>query len=252
MPSEAILPRGVALEEITWVEAERILTRDAIVVLPIGSASKQHGPHLKLRTDWVLAQHLARRLVEREAVVVAPILGFHHYPAFAEYPGSISLRLETARDLTIDVVKSFAAHGPRRFYALNTGISTVSALEPAAAALAREGIVLHYTDLRKALAPIEARIAEQEGGTHADEIETSMLLAIDPASVDMSRATKDFDPRAGRGPLTRRKGQPGKYSPSGVWGDATRATREKGEHVLASLIESLVADIVALRAARVT
>jgi creatinine amidohydrolase len=235
------------LEDMTWQDAERALTRDAIVVVPIGAASKEHGPHLRLANDWILAEYLRRRLAEREAVVVAPIVGLSFYPAFVEYPGSISLRLETARDVVIDVVRSLARHGPRRFYALNTGISTLRALRPAAEALAAEGIVLHYTDLSKALAATEQQIMQQEGGTHADELETSMMLYIAPTTVDMSRAVKDY--HTGTGPLTRNPAGPGVYSPTGSWGDPTLATRAKGERLVGALVDALVADVAALRAA---
>jgi creatinine amidohydrolase len=235
------------LEDMTWPEAERALTADAIVVIPIGAAAKEHGPHLRLANDWTMAEFLRRRLAERASVVVAPTVGLSFYPAFVEYPGSISLRLETARDVLIDVVRSLARHGPRRFYALNTGISTLRALRPAAEALAADGILLHYTDLSKALAPTEKQVAQQEGGTHADELETSMMLYIAPDTVDMSRAVKDYHP--GSGPLTRNPDGPGVYSPTGSWGDPTLATRAKGERLVNALIDALVADVAALRAA---
>src|SRR5262249_49394931 len=164
-----------------------------------------------------------------------------------EYPGSVSLRLETARDLIVDVVRSLARHGPRRFYALNTGVSTVRALEPAARLLAAEGILLRYTDLLVALEPIAKQIAEQPGGTHADEIETSMMLYLAPDSVDMSRAVRDY--HEGEGPLTRNPGGPGTYSPTGSWGDPTLATRAKGERLVGALVDALVADVEGLRTA---
>lgn len=234
------------LEDMTWPAAERVLTRDAIVVVPIGAASKEHGPHLRLANDWILADALRRRLAVRADVVVAPIVGLSYYPAFVEYPGSISLRLETARDVIVDVVRSLARYGPRRFYALNTGVSTLRALRPAAEALAADGIVLTFTDLGKALEPIERQVARQEGGTHADEIETSMMLYLAPDTVDMARAVKDYRP--GSGPLTRNPDGPGVYSPTGTWGDPTLATRDKGERVVEFLVDALVADIEALRA----
>lgn len=235
------------LEDMTWPEAERVLTADAIVVIPIGAASKEHGPHLRLSNDWIMADYLRRRLAERSRVVVAPIVGLSYYPAFVEYPGSLNLRLDTARDVLIDVVRSLARHGPRRFYALNTGISTLKALRPAAEALAADGVLLRYTDLSAELAPTEKQIAQQEGGTHADELETSMMLYIAPDSVDMSRAVKDYHP--GDGPLTRNPNGPGTYSPTGTWGDPTLATRAKGERLVGALIDALVADVDALRAA---
>lgn len=246
-PAAAARRTTVLLEDMTWQEAERVLTRDAVVVIPIGAASKEHGPHLRLANDWILADYLRRRLAERVQVVVAPIVGASFYPAFVEYPGSISLRLETARDVLIDTVRSLARHGPRRFYALNTGVSTLRALRPAAEALAAEGISLGYTDLVKAMAPVEREVARQEGGTHADELETSMMLYIAPDAVDIARAVKDYRP--GDGPLTRNPDGPGVFSPTGSWGDPTLATRAKGERLVGALIDALVADVEALRAA---
>ena len=76
------------------------------------------------------------------------------------------------------VVHSLAHYGPRRFYILNTGISTLRPLAQAASELAKDGIVLHYTDLTKD-DPVEKKV-RQSGGTHADEIETSMMLYIAP------------------------------------------------------------------------
>jgi creatinine amidohydrolase len=240
--------RGTLLEDLTWIQAEKALTRDTVVVLPLGAASKEHGPHLRLKNDLLLAEYFKKRVLEAAEVVVAPTLGYHFYPAFVEYPGSTTLRLETARDLTIDVVESLARHGPRRFYVLNTGVSTVRALAPAAAALAEKGILLTYTNLKTALGGIEKQVLQQEGGTHADEGETSMMLVIAPETVDMSRAVKDY--REDRpGGLTRDPNGPGTYSPTGIWGDATLATREKGQVLVDGLTQAMLRDIEELRKA---
>jgi creatinine amidohydrolase len=239
---------GARLEQMTWLEAERRLGPETIVMIPLGAAAKEHGPHLTLANDRILAEHWTAKVLERADVVVAPTLTYHFYPAFVEYPGSTTLRLETARDVVLDVVRSLAAFGPRRFYVLNTGISTVRALEPAAAQLAREGILLAYTDL-KCLEPVEREICQQELGSHADEGETSLMLHMAPETVDMSLAVKDASPR-GTGGLTRDASDGVKtYSPSGVWGDPTLATRAKGERLCAALVEACVADIARLRRA---
>lgn len=238
--------RGVLLEELTWLEAEKRLTPETIVVIPIGAAAKEHGPHLKLKNDFILAEYLKRRVLEKADVVIAPTVNYHFYPAFVEYPGSTSLRLATARDVIIDICRSLSRFGPKRFYALNTGVSTVRALKPAVDSLAAQGLVLHFTDLLKTLAPIEQEVSTQEGGTHADEIETSMILYMEPSAVDMNKAVKDFHP-SGKGGLTRDPKGTGTYSPTGIWGDPTLATRAKGEKVVEALVQALVEEIEALR-----
>jgi creatinine amidohydrolase len=239
---------GVFLEDITWMEAEKLLGPDTVVVIPIGAAAKEHGPHLRLSNDYVMAEYLKRRVAKAARVVVAPTVPYHYYPAFVEYPGSTTLRLETARDLVVDIVKSIARHGPRRFYALNTGVSTRHALEPAAQELAKEGILFRYTHLLDVLGPIEKEVKTQQRGTHADEIETSMMLYMAPETVDMSKAVRDEGEHRDGG-LTRDPNAAGVYSKSGVWGDATLATREKGEKVTEALVGALLRDVEATRAA---
>jgi creatinine amidohydrolase len=241
--------KGILLEDHTWLEAEKILTPSTIVVIALGAESKEHGPHLKLKNDWLMAEYLKREVLKRAEVVVAPTLNYHYFPAFLEYPGSTSLRLETARDMTVDICRSLARYGPRKFYILNTGVSTVRALKPAAEILAGEGILLRFTDLLALLAPIEKSVAQQKGGTHADEIETSMMLYIAPESVDMSKAVDDYHPSGG--PLTRTPGGAGVYSASGVFGNATLATREKGEKITKALVDGILAEIENLRSAAI-
>jgi creatinine amidohydrolase len=247
--NQAAVEKGQRLEDLAWPEAERLLTKDAVVVLPLGAASKEHGPHLKLRNDLTMAEYLTGRVLDAAAVVATPALTYHHYPAFLEYPGSTSLSVDTARDMTVDVIRTLAAYGPRRFYVLNTGISTRRPLSLATEVLAGEGILVRYTDLNAKLDSAIKSIARQEGGTHADEIETSMMLYIDPAVVDMTKAVKDYTPSASALRLTRQRGGQGTYSSTGIWGDPTLATREKGRVFVETLVSGILDDIASLRTA---
>jgi creatinine amidohydrolase len=237
---------GLLLEDLTWVEAEKILTPDTVVVIPLGAAAKEHGPHLKLKNDFLIAEYLKNRVLRQSNVIIAPTLNYHFYPAFVEYPGSTTLRLETARDMVVDICRTLARFGPHRFYVLNTGISTLRALKPTADLLAAEGIVLRYTDLRMT-EPLEKTLRQEEGGTHAEEIETSMMLYMAPASVDMKKAVKDYHPEKGRGGLTRDPNGTGVYSLTGIWGDATLATRAKGMKVTEFLVAGILREIEDLR-----
>ena len=85
--SDAAQRRGILLEDLTWKEAETVLTPDAVVVIPVGAQAKEHGPHLKLRNDCTIAEYLERRVVERSEVVVAPTLNYHFYPGVRRLPG---------------------------------------------------------------------------------------------------------------------------------------------------------------------
>jgi creatinine amidohydrolase len=236
--------KGVFLEHLTWSQAEPVLRAARVVLVPLGARLKEHGLHLPLNNDWRLAEYLAKRVVDAVDVVAVPTLQYGYFPAFAEYPGSVSLGLETCRDVVVDLCRSLAPFGPKRFYVLNTGISTLKALEPARWILADDGISLKYTDLTTAIADVEASVRTQEAGTHADEIETSMMLYIAPETVNLSAAKKDIHPDRGPGGLTRNPdATKGVYSPTGAWGDPTLATPEKGRVLVEALVAHLLQDV---------
>jgi len=242
------LVKGTYLERLTWKEAEPLLRRTEVVLLPLGARLKEHGLHLPLNTDWRLAEGLAARVVEAVPVVAVPTLQYGYYPAFIEYPGSVTVRLETCRDLVVDVCRSLAPFGPKKFYVLNTGISTLKALAPAKVQLAGEGLRMEYTDLSVDLADVERQVRRQEAGSHADEIETSMMLYLAPEMVNLPAAVRDIHPDKGPGGLTRDPdAASGVYSPTGAWGDPTLATREKGRILVETLVERLVAAVERLR-----
>jgi creatinine amidohydrolase len=244
-PPPTAKTKGRLLGDMTWMEARDALSADTVIVIALGAESKEHGPHLKLRNDWTMAEYFKRRILEASDVVVAPTINYHFYPAFVEYPGSTTLRLETARDLVVDICASLAKHGPRRFYIINTGVSTLRALAPSAELLAQQGILLRYTDILNVSSGVAKSLTQQKEGTHADEIETSKMLFIDPQSVDMRKASRDYP--TGQGVLTPDKNKPGRYSPSGIYGDATFATREKGEKVVEATLQGMLREIDQLR-----
>ena len=247
--------KGVLLENLTWQEAEKALKPETVVVIPLGAAAKEHGPHLKLKNDWTMAEYYKRRVLKAADVVIAPTVNYHFFPSFLEYPGSTSLRLETARDLIVDICRSLARYGPRRFYVINTGIPTLRALKPAADALAAEGILLHYLVPRVDEETVKP-LLKQEGGRHADENETSKMLYMDPASVDMRKAVKDYRPLPDgrtmvgftRDPQAAARGE-GIYSPTGTWGDPTLATREKGRIATEATLTAILKQIETIRQA---
>ena len=218
--------RSVRIETLPWTDAVRLLDTSTVVMIPLGAQSKEHGPHLPLNNDWLLAEYFASHVAAATKVVVYPTLNYSFYPAFTEYPGSTSLRLETARDMIVDIIRSIARHGPRRFYVLNTGVSTLRALAPARDSLAATGIVMVYTDILKVGKEAEDRVRQQQGGTHADELETSMMLYMHPEVVKMRLAPDDYHP--GTGGLTRDSAaavRDGKtWSRTGTYGNARLAT----------------------------
>ncbi len=211
--------RGVWLEDLTWVEAKARFEAGAAVVIPIGAASKAHGPHLPLKTDALTARALGQGVIDRIDVVAAPVVGFGYYPAFTAFPGSQHLTAETFKVLLRELVGNFRAHGVTRIALINTGVSTERPIDELAAGQA-DLLVLHMRVTGQAA---EGLIENREGG-HADERETSVMLALDPRGVRMDRLRND-----------------GPFEATGATGDPTRATSFKGERLLAARVDDLVA-----------
>jgi creatinine amidohydrolase len=184
---------GVWLEDLTWLEAKARFEAGALVVVPIGAAAKAHGPHLPLKTDALTARVLAQKLVERLPVIAAPVVGFGFYPAFTSFAGSQHLSAPTFKALLAELLASLRGHGVRRIVILNTGVSTEKPIDEVAAG-ADDVLVLHMRGLGAAA---DKLLDVPEGG-HADERETSVMLALEPRSVRLHGGPDGCDRLQGR------------------------------------------------------
>lgn len=239
---------SVYLERLTWVESERALAEIPTVLAPVGAASKEHGPHLPNNTDWLVVNELARRVALETDVIVAPTIGFGYYNAFVEFPGTIHVEAATFADLVVQIASSLARNGARRFFVLNNGLSTAYPLNIAAAELAdKRGIPTVVCHVGQLAQGAKQEVVENALGSHANELETSLVLAVAPETVRMELAVADVQPwmnapaaMVDRAPLTRTRDSIGKYCPTGVIGDPTRATAEKGEAILRAYTREVV------------
>jgi creatinine amidohydrolase len=233
----------VELQKLTWVQAEKALKEHEVILIALGARAKEHGPHLPLNTDYIMAEYLKDRVAERVKVATLPTIQYGYYPSFLEYPGSVSLGAETFKEMLADICRSMKGYGARKFYVLNTGVSTLKPLEQAAGELKQAGIILRYLNLLDVDRLLPPGLLKQEGGSHADEAETSMMLYIAPEIVDMGKAVKDYDSRPGRKGLTRNPQGSGTFSPTGIWGDPTLATREKGKVIVEAAVQAVVGQV---------
>jgi len=241
--------KSVFLQDISWVEATKVLTPSTVVVIPLGAGSKEHGPHLLLSTDLIQAEYFKDEVARRDSVVIAPTITYSYYPPFLSYAGSTSLSLFTSRNMVVDIVRSLAGYGPRRFYIINEGITTLVTLELAAKLLREEGIILGFSDYtRPSYEEAENRIRTRATGTHADEMETSNILWMRPQAVNMSKAVDDTMAKVRTGPiLSPVKRENTTYTPSGVFGYATLATKEKGKKNTEAVVRQMMMDIDSIR-----
>ncbi|HWA34445.1 MAG TPA: creatininase family protein, partial [Cyclobacteriaceae bacterium] len=228
---------GIYAQYRHWTDMQKVLNDSVVVVIPLGAQAKEHGPHLLLENDWRMAEYLASRIAVDQRVVIYPTINYSFYPAFLEYAGSTSIRFETAYSMIVDLCRVISTHGPKKFYILNTGVSTMAPLKVAKQMLGMQGILMSYTDILHVAGDAEQKVKQQPAGTHADEIETSIMLYIAPGTVDMAAAARDIPKDDGPGPLTLDSTNTfGRYSPTGIYGDATLATRAKGEVVVEAMV----------------
>ncbi|MGR8948686.1 MAG: creatininase family protein [Gammaproteobacteria bacterium] len=229
------------IENLTWPQVEQRIANGAIGLLPIGAASKEHGRHLPLRTDSVQACWLADQLAARVDSLVWPIVNYGYYPSFVDYPGSISIPEEVFSATVSAVIEGILFAGVRRVIILNTGISTIPPLQSAVKRVSQEGrLTLHNVYSGPSFSELESQIAQQAFGGHADEIETSIMLAIDRSAVNLQLARPQAT-AISRGLFNRTEPSQANYSPDGVNGDPSLASEEKGRELLAALIEDSMA-----------
>src|SRR5690606_16867194 len=120
------------------------------VIIPIGARSKEHGHHLPMKTDYLLARALCDGIIAEMPALVAPVIDFGYYPAFRHYPGSQHLRPETFSALVEDVIDGFIGQKAGSIAIINTGVST----EPPLTVLVRE--IYERTGMRIPVAHIRA------------------------------------------------------------------------------------------------
>ncbi len=246
--------KGVWLEDLTWIEAGERFKAGAPVVIPIGARAKEHGHHLPLKTDYLLARELGQRVADALPVVVAPVVDFGYYPAFVNYPGSQNLRADTFVAVLTDLIGNFIDHGVTRLAVINTGVSTEAPLRIAVRNIYEERKVRVVTADIRMLGGATRPLMKQKLGGHGDEHETSMILAIEPKSVRMHLARTDYG-NALAEPKTvfyvptvfdGRKDSGPDYSLTGVRGDPSLATAEKGRKIIQAMAKELVDGLQAL------
>ena len=240
---------GAFAAHLSWPEVERRIKAGAVAVLPVGAACKAHGPHLPMNTDMLQAEWLAAALVQRADVLVWPAVTYGYYPAFTDYPGSISLTRTTFHHLVQEILSDIRRAGARAVLILNTGISTI---EPLKAAAGDMSAAMHIELANVYAGPrccrVTAAIEEQPCGGHADELETSILLAIGREHVALDKAETWAPPAmAARGPFSRNDPDNPRFSPAGVWGDPTLASEDKGHRLLAAMVDDLLAAVETLQ-----
>jgi len=227
----------------TWDQVKERLAAGAAAILPIGAGAKQHGLHMAMATDQVFAEYFSRALAERIDALIWPTLTYGFYPAFVAYAGSVSLSNRSFQAVVTEIANSLSGFGARRVLILDTGLSTIAPVDAAIRASREPALIRHLKVFAGQRFEATVRTLKQQSyGSHADEMETSLMLAIAPELVDMARAkASPVSPEGpSPGPLSPDDPSLPNYSPSGSFGDPTLASAEKGSRLLTAILEDLV------------
>lgn len=228
------------LLKMTRDDAERAVSENPVAILPLG-ATEQHGHHLPLGVDVYLAEALAKKVAKETNAMLLPALPFGYSWVWRDIPGTISLEQHRVEAVIKDVAKSVHRYGVERLILINGHDANNASMKYATRELMDEVdievIYLFYPGLEN----IRQVVCESEtwhGMIHACEFETSLMLAVKPELVKMDEAVSEYPakpPLYGKSTISL-----GELSKSGVFGDATKATKEKGERMLNHFVKEMV------------
>lgn len=248
----------------TTLDFERLrasgLAARTIAVLPV-AATEQHGPHLPLSVDTVLVDGIITASLDQLPadlpVLFLPTQAVGLSPEHARFPGTLTLKNETILRLWTDIAESVAAAGIRKLVLFNSHGGHVGVMDLVARDLRARLDMLVYSVswFNLPLADAQGRnvhalfsAEEHRFGIHGGDIETSMMLALDPARVDMAQA-RHFESRAqaragafeilGNGKSAKLGWQTQDYNPAGAVGHAANATAEKGQALVDAAANAL-------------
>ncbi|MFB2737622.1 creatininase family protein [Umezakia ovalisporum] len=249
---------------LTWTDVQAMPDKENVVIIQTVGAIEQHGPHLPLIVDaaisvGVLGEAL-KKLDARIPAYALPPLYYGKSNEHWHFPGTITLSTETLTAIMMEVGESIYRAGFRKLVLMNSHGG-----QPQVMQMAARDLHVKYDDFlvfplftwrvphitKELLTPKEAT-----QGMHAGDAETSIILAMLPELVKMDKAVAEYPPEQIQSTLLSLEGKlPVSWvtrdvSKSGVIGDATTATKEKGHRILESVSDGWVRaiqDIYAFR-----
>jgi creatinine amidohydrolase len=221
---------------------EIVLANPDMAILPIGSI-EQHGPHLPVMTDYTIITAAAKGVAEKTNGFLLPTLPISTCREHMGKKGSVWMEPPTFYNMITDIVMSLKTQGFKRVVILqgHGGIFILTPITRDLNAKNNPDLMVATIDLMTAYLPLmEEGILHSKVELHAGEVETSLMLYLAPETVHMDRAV-DFIPKVARPMLNY--GSIFRASPTGVWGEPTYATAEKGKIILEKSVETVVDSI---------
>jgi creatinine amidohydrolase len=233
--------RTVWFDELSMPEAEKAAEEGKVVIIPCGSI-EEHGTHLPLCTDSIQAEYVALEVARKTGCLVAPPLRYGLCNSTRNFPGTITISFDSLRSIMTDILEEFIRNGFKRLLILtgHAGSSHMTALKLAAKKVVTSHMdetgrprIMVCTDYDFAF-DIKMKDVDNRD-SHAGTIETSRVMAI-RSDLIKGKGQRNYPdlPRFEVVP------DPERYFPSGVMGDPTIASSEKGQKINEYVIEQIV------------
>jgi creatinine amidohydrolase len=230
------------LDVLSTIEAAQAAKEGTVVIFPVGSV-EEHGDHLPLGTDSIQPEYIALEVAKKTQCLVAPPFRYGICNATRNFPGTLTIEFDTLYRVAHDVLSELVRNGFCRIIVLSghAGNSHMVALRLAAQDIVVKNdeakgkwkvriMVLSDFDFAAELTPKYAGVDDGHAGT----LETSRVMAIKP---ELIKAKGKAD--VWHMPRFEVVAHPELYFPSGVNGDPTAATAEKGQKINAFIIEQV-------------
>lgn len=239
-------------QHYTWPELGEVAKRQPVVILPVGSV-EDHGPHLPLDVDnfliWSVCEEAARRA--NSEILLMPIIPYGFETHHMDFTGTIDIQMEHMLHFVLDVTKSVAHHGFRRILIADGHGSNMPILELVARRTVLETDALCAAFIWPSLALKEIREVRESGRggmSHACELETSVYLHLDRERVQIDKAQREIGMPPSDyiwmdlidGPPVRCMDHWTRFSKTGINGDPTLATPEKGKVIFEAVVTHLL------------
>ncbi|GAA2081989.1 creatininase family protein [Microbacterium hatanonis] len=232
--------------DLTWPEVAGAVEKQPWALLCLG-AVEEHGPHLPVGTDAFAAEAFSTRLADEAGLIELPVLPYGQVWSLEHFDGSLSISDGTLVSLIVELADGLARNGVRGLVLFSAHLGNAAAMKAATRALEERGglpaIALTYPGLAEVAAAVAESPRSHPAIMHADELETSIMLALRDDVVRMDRAVTEYPDYPAHFDVAPVRWDT--ISETGVFGDATAATAEKGrrivDHVMATAVRLITA-----------
>lgn len=230
----------------TWPDLGEYFENESLALVPLGS-TEQHGPHLPLATDHLIAEGLAREAAERTGYLCTPTINIGVSPHHKQFNGTMWADASVFRDYVRSFTRNLAYHGIDRVIYVNAHGGNVEPLREVGRHLRDEEIIYAVEWMWDESIPELVDDLFEQNGPHGGPKETAMIQYLKPELVhnDRLEEARDGGIQSVEAADTEKYGARTYYdaadnSGNGIFGDQTDATAEKGEQMFSEATAQLV------------